>query len=207
MQCAEPEHQRIRKIRKGNSNFWGGYIATTRQDSCDVLFCRFATFEKRKETRNPVPFFLPSCRICRCGIVGSPLSFFFCGWLLLFVLSWQLGRDRSRLESRGTTPQMLGCPPPGCSTMLSERLMRSWARQRFVAASSRRTDEKVASRRGSGRHCRRASRARALSLSLRAGRKGQPALLHICKGIGSCLDAPEEAPHDVLQQPRCLLLD
>ena len=52
------------------------------------------------------------------------------------------------------------------STTLSERLMRSWARQRFVAASSRRTEEKVASRRGSGRHWRRASRARALSLSL-----------------------------------------
>jgi len=52
------------------------------------------------------------------------------------------------------------------STTLSDRLIKSWARQRFVAASSRRTEEKVASRRGSGRHCRRASRARALSLSL-----------------------------------------
>ena len=38
------------------------------------------------------------------------------------------------------------------STTLSERFMRSWARQRFVAASSRRTDEKVASRKGSGKH-------------------------------------------------------
>jgi len=45
--------------------------------------------------------------------------------------------------------------------------MRSCARQRFVAASSRRTEENVASRRGSGKHWRRASRARALSLSLR----------------------------------------
>jgi hypothetical protein len=44
--------------------------------------------------------------------------------------------------------------------------MRSCARQRLVAASSRRTEENVASRSGSGRHCRRASRARALSLSL-----------------------------------------
>lgn len=35
-----------------------------------------------------------------------------------------------------------------------------------MAASSRRTEEKVASRSGSGRHCRRASRARALSLKL-----------------------------------------
>lgn len=52
------------------------------------------------------------------------------------------------------------------STTLSERLMRSWARHLLVAASSRRTDENVASRRGSGRHCRKASRARALSLSL-----------------------------------------
>lgn len=38
------------------------------------------------------------------------------------------------------------------SETLSERLMRSCARHRFVAASSRRTEEKVASRRGSGRH-------------------------------------------------------
>lgn len=53
------------------------------------------------------------------------------------------------------------------STTLSDRLIRSCARQRFVAASSRRTEEKVASRRGSGKHWRRASRARALSLSLR----------------------------------------
>lgn len=45
----------------------------------------------------------------------------------------------------------------------SDRASRSCARQRFVAASSRKTGEKVASRRGSGRHCRRASRARALS--------------------------------------------
>ena len=54
----------------------------------------------------------------------------------------------------------------GASTTLSERLMRSCARQRFVAASSRRTEENVASRKGSGRHCRSASRARALSLNL-----------------------------------------
>lgn len=52
------------------------------------------------------------------------------------------------------------------STTLSERLISSWQRQRFVAASSRRTDENVASRSGSGKHCRRASRARALSLKL-----------------------------------------
>lgn len=52
------------------------------------------------------------------------------------------------------------------SETVSDRLMSSWARQRLVAASSRRTEEKVASRRGSGRHCRRASRARLLSLRL-----------------------------------------
>lgn len=52
------------------------------------------------------------------------------------------------------------------SLALSERLMSSCARQRLVAASSRRTEENVASRSGSGRHCRRASRARLLSLSL-----------------------------------------
>lgn len=59
--------------------------------------------------------------------------------------------------------------PGAPSETLSERLMRSCARQRFVAASSRRTDEKVASRRGSGRHCRNASRARLLSLRLYTG--------------------------------------
>lgn len=47
--------------------------------------------------------------------------------------------------------------------------MRSWAKQRFVAASSRRTDENVASRKGSGKHCLKASRARALSLNLMYG--------------------------------------
>ena len=42
----------------------------------------------------------------------------------------------------------------------------SWVRHRLVAASSRSTDWKVPSRSGSGRHWRRASRARTLSLSL-----------------------------------------
>lgn len=55
------------------------------------------------------------------------------------------------------------------SDTLSDRLIRSWARQRLVAASSRRTEEKVASRRGSGKHCRKASRARLLSLNLDGG--------------------------------------
>lgn len=58
------------------------------------------------------------------------------------------------------------CWLPEDSTTLSDRLIKSWVRHRLVAASSRRTEEKVASRRGSGRHCRSASRARALSLSL-----------------------------------------
>jgi hypothetical protein len=56
--------------------------------------------------------------------------------------------------------------PAAPSETLSERLMRSCARQRFVAASSRRTEEKVASRKGSGRHWRKASRALLLSLRL-----------------------------------------
>lgn len=60
------------------------------------------------------------------------------------------------------------------SITLSERLMMSCARHRFVAASSRRTDWKVASRKGSGRHWRRASRARALSLSLTIGQYSSP---------------------------------
>ena len=55
------------------------------------------------------------------------------------------------------------------SATQSERLISSCARHRLVAASSRRTEEKVASRRGSGRHWRRASRALGLSLKLEAG--------------------------------------
>jgi hypothetical protein len=54
----------------------------------------------------------------------------------------------------------------GLSGEVSERLSSRVAKQRLVAASSRRTPEKVPSRKGSGRHWRRASRARALSLSL-----------------------------------------
>ena len=71
------------------------------------------------------------------------------------------------------------------STTLSERLMRSWARQRFVAASSRRTEEKVASRRGSGRHWRRASRARLLSLRLH-GKSEVISLDRMLVGLGIC---------------------
>lgn len=56
--------------------------------------------------------------------------------------------------------------PGAPSETLSERLMRSCARHRLVAASSRSTDEKVASRSGSGRHWRKASRALLLSLRL-----------------------------------------
>lgn len=53
------------------------------------------------------------------------------------------------------------------SDTLSDKLINSWARQRLVAASSRRTEENVASRRGSGKHWRKASRARLLSLRLK----------------------------------------
>ena len=76
--------------------------------------------------------------------------------------------------------------------------MRSWARQRLVAASSRRTDENVASRSGSGRHCRRASRARALSLSLK---EVSSRLQGLRPGI-----LPEKAAHDVLEKTGSLLL-
>lgn len=48
----------------------------------------------------------------------------------------------------------------------SDKANSSCARQRFVAASSRKTGENVASLRGSGRHWRKASRARALSDNL-----------------------------------------
>jgi hypothetical protein len=76
--------------------------------------------------------------------------------------------------------------------------MRSWARQRLVAASSRRTEEKVASRRGSGRHCRRASRARALSLSL----------LELAESSQELIEAiPEKTAHNMLQETGCLLLN
>jgi hypothetical protein len=76
--------------------------------------------------------------------------------------------------------------------------MRSCARQRFVAASSRRTDENVASRRGSGRHCRRASRARALSLSLRR-------VSHESRNNGVGI-LPEKAAYNVLEKAGGLLL-
>jgi len=88
------------------------------------------------------------------------------------------------------------------STTLSERFIRSWARQRLVAASSRRTDEKVASRRGSGRHCRRASRARALSLSLFLSVRIQQSR-HCQPGQ----NLPQEAPNNMLKEPGRLLLD
>ena len=84
--------------------------------------------------------------------------------------------------------------------------MRSWARHRFVAASSRRTEEKVASRRGSGRHCRKASRALLLSLRL-FGRwvvwseRTDPRRTERAKH-----DSPKEAAHNVLEQPDRLLL-
>ena len=84
---------------------------------------------------------------------------------------------------------------PGLST-LSDRLMSSWARQRLVAASSRSTDEKVALRSGSGRHWRRASRARALSLKLDR-QSGSRTSAHI----------PQEAAHDVLEEADRLVLD
>ena len=77
--------------------------------------------------------------------------------------------------------------------------MRSCARQRLVAASSRRTDENVASRRGSGRHCRRASRARALSLSLER-------VSHEFRRYGM-RNLPEKAAHNVLEEASGLLLD
>lgn len=84
------------------------------------------------------------------------------------------------------------------STTLSDRLMRSCARQRLVAASSRRTEEKVASRRGSGRHWRRASRARALSLSLdlvsNRSKSSHKSVL------------PKKAADDMLEQAHSLLL-
>lgn len=68
-----------------------------------------------------------------------------------------------------------------------------------MAASSRRTEEKVASRRGSGRHCRSASRARALSLKLEMD-------LEYCKIRGG-QNLPEKATNDMLQESGGLLLD
>ncbi len=86
---------------------------------------------------------------------------------------------------------------PEFSTTLSDRLMRSCARQRLVAASSRRTEEKVASRRGSGRHCRKASRARALSLRLIDNQY-----------LGISLEVvilPKKAAYDMFEKSCCLL--
>ena len=67
-----------------------------------------------------------------------------------------------------------------------------------MAASSRRTEEKVASRRGSGKHWRSASRARALSLKL--------AELATSKKDGHGVCIPKEAPNNVLEQANGLLL-
>ena len=73
----------------------------------------------------------------------------------------------------------------------------------MVAASSRRTDENVASRKGSGRHCLRASLARALSLSLCKNSQYRVLSWHI--GLRLYI-LPKEAAHDVLKQSSCLLL-
>jgi len=67
-----------------------------------------------------------------------------------------------------------------------------------VAASSRRTEEKVASRSGSGKHWRKASRARALSLSL------LEVSFHIRTLRASTI--PKEAAYDVFEKSCCLLL-
>lgn len=93
------------------------------------------------------------------------------------------------------------------SETLSDRLIRSWARQRLVAASSRRTDEKVASRRGSGRHCRKASRARLLSLRLCLAVRKRDQDQVGCQPRHENKDLPKEAAHDVLEQAHRLLLD
>lgn len=66
-----------------------------------------------------------------------------------------------------------------------------------MAASSRRTEEKVASRRGSGKHWRSASRARALSLKL--------VKLDIRTKDRRRVNIPEEAAHNVLEQTDGLL--
>lgn len=94
-------------------------------------------------------------------------------------------------------PPLTFCP----SATVSLRLMRSWARQRLVAASSLRTDEKVASRKGSGRLCRSASRARLLSLSL------LPDQFSCADTVLRRSDLPEKASHDMLEKPNCLHLD
>lgn len=75
-----------------------------------------------------------------------------------------------------------------------------------MAASSRRTEENVASRNGSGRHWRRASRALLLSLSLKKSAKKLERDMgtHI-KRLGISL--PKEAADDMLQKPHSLLLN
>lgn len=83
----------------------------------------------------------------------------------------------------------------------------------MVAASSRRTEENVASRKGSGRHCLRASRARGLSLKL-FFRQTDNRVSDLCRGPrnpvyclnGQKTDIPKKAPNHVLEQPNCLLV-
>ena len=100
---------------------------------------------------------------------------------------------------------MLETPCEAGSTTLSERLMRSCARHLLVAASSRSTDEKVASRRGSGRHCRSASRALALSLSLDDAVSQSPPSK--TTGLRGRQDSPKKAANDVLEESSGLRFD
>ena len=91
--------------------------------------------------------------------------------------------------------------------------------QRFVVTSSFRQLLKVESRSESGRHCRSASRARGLSDSLRTRCDERPRVFNavevpedfvVC-AVGSFgrrrARVPQEAAHNVLQQPRGGLLD
>lgn len=94
----------------------------------------------------------------------------------------------------------IAAPLEGPSDTLSARLIRSWARHRLVAASSRSTEEKVVSRSGSGRHWRRASRARLLSLNLSHPLVNRGRLLNTGH-------SPQETTDNMLEQSYGLLFD
>ena len=74
-----------------------------------------------------------------------------CPFLIMFIPA-----SNSSLTSSSGISELYSNWSAWASVTVSLRLMSSCARHLFVAASSRRTFENVASRNGSGRHCRRA---------------------------------------------------
>ncbi len=114
--------------------------------------------DKGKDRFRELPNFPASC--CSSWIRGSPVAMLKIKKFVTLMkgimghpVSWH---SKSR-GGHGGQPSSNHSNWSFCvSLTVSLRLMRSCARHRLVAASSLSTLEKVASRRGSGRHCRSA---------------------------------------------------